>query len=84
MRDLIKSLPTPEENAKTVMVAFSSFDREGSGTVRVHEIRNIMMTLGEKLPGEIIDEMLVFADPFINHEKGELNYEDFVNATFAK
>ena len=55
--------------------AFKVFDKEGNGLISVTELRHIMMTLGDQLTEEEIDDMLKEAD---NDGDGYINYEEFI------
>ena len=48
------------------------FDRDGSGTVNAHELRQVMMNFGEQLGEDEVDEMMREADV---DGDGEINYE---------
>ena len=58
-----------------VLNAFKVFDKEGNGLISVTELRHIMMTLGDQLTEEEIDDMLKEAD---NDGDGYINYEEFI------
>jgi len=42
--------------------AFEVFDKDGSGTIDVEELRHVMKSIGEDLTDEQIEEMLKEAD----------------------
>ena len=52
--------------------AFKVFDKDGNGLISAHELRQIMMSLGEKLTDEELDEMMREAD--LNGD-GQIDYE---------
>jgi len=58
-----------------VLNAFKIFDKEGNGLISITELRHIMMTLGDQLSEEEIDDMLKEAD---NDGDGYINYEEFI------
>jgi calmodulin len=58
-----------------VLNAFKVFDKDGNGLISVTELRHIMMTLGDQLTEEEIDDMLKEAD---NDGDGYINYEEFI------
>ena len=58
-----------------VLNAFKIFDKEGNGLISITELRHIMMTLGDQLTEEEIDDMLKEAD---NDGDGYINYEEFI------
>jgi calmodulin len=61
--------------------AFRIFDKESEGKISSSEFRHIMLTLGERLSEDEIDEMIKEAD-----WKGEgyINYKDFVKIILSK
>jgi len=61
--------------------AFRIFDKEGEGRISSSEFRHIMMTLGEKLSEDEIDEMIKEAD---FKSEGFINYRDFVKVILSK
>ena len=58
-----------------VLNAFKIFDKEGNGLISITELRHIMMTLGDQLSEEEIDDMLKEAD---SDGDGYINYEEFI------
>jgi calmodulin len=42
--------------------AFKVFDKDGSGTISVDELRNVLRSLGENLTDDELDEMIKLAD----------------------
>jgi len=58
-----------------VLNAFKVFDKEGNGLISNTELRHIMMTLGDQLTEEEIDDMIREAD---SDGDGYINYEDFI------
>ena len=54
--------------------AFKIFDKGGNGMITVNELKHVMMTLGEKLPEEEVDEMIKEADP---NNEGIIQYSEF-------
>ena len=73
----MKDIDTEEE----LIEAFKYFDRGGDGLISAAEIKCVMMTLGENLTDEEVDEMLTEAD--INKD-GYVNYEQFVRKMMDK
>ncbi|KAI0275835.1 putative calmodulin [Russula aff. rugulosa BPL654] len=53
--------------------AFNGFDKDGNGFVSVAELRLVMTSIGERLTGEEVEEMLREAD--IDGD-GQVNYYD--------
>ena len=62
-------------SSDSIQEAFRIFDRDTSGAVSVAEIRHLLTSLGEKLSGKDVDELLAGMED----ENGMLNYEDFVS-----
>jgi len=58
-----------------VLNAFKVFDKDGNGLISNTELRHIMMTLGDQLTEEEIDDMIREAD---SDGDGYINYEDFI------
>jgi calmodulin len=61
--------------------AFKIFDKEGHGHIESAEFRHIMLTLGEKLSDDEVDEMIKEADP---RNEGFVNYKEFVKLMLSK
>jgi calmodulin len=61
--------------------AFRIFDKEGNGLIESTEFRHIMLTLGERLSDEEIDEMIKEADPM---NDGYINYREFAKIMLSK
>ena len=64
-----------------VINAFSTFDKEGNGTISAEELRTVLTTLGDVLTAEEVDELIREAD--INSD-GVIYYEDFVSQMVSK
>ena len=47
---------------KAIYDMFQLFDKDGNGYITGEELRNVMFSLGENLPDEVIDEMIDEAD----------------------
>jgi len=60
--------------------AFKIFDKEGKGLIPTSEFKHYMLTLGERMTDDDVDEMIKEADP---HESGFISYKDFVNKILA-
>lgn len=72
-----KETDTEEE----VLNAFKVFDKEGNGLISITDLRHIMMTLGDQLNEEEVDDMLREAD---TDGDGFINYEDFIRRMMAR
>ncbi|XP_042400121.1 calmodulin-like isoform X1 [Zingiber officinale] len=55
--------------------AFKVFDKDQNGFISKNELKNVMMSLGEKLTDEEVDQMIKEADL---DGDGQVNYEEFV------
>lgn len=62
------------ENEEELVESFKIFDKEGNGLISTAEFKHIMLTLGEKLPEEEVNEMIKEADP---NGEGSVNYREF-------
>jgi calmodulin len=56
--------------------AFKIFDKEGKGAIPTSEFRHYMLTLGEKMTDDDIEEMIKEADP---QDCGYISYKEYVN-----
>ncbi|KAJ8309339.1 hypothetical protein KUTeg_014213 [Tegillarca granosa] len=65
-----------------IIEAFKCFDRDGSGTISIAELRHVLTSLGEKLTDEEVDEMIKDADTgegSVNYRgNGVINFADFL------
>ena len=61
--------------------AFKVFDKEGNGLIPSSEFRHIMLTLGERLSDDEVEEMINEAD-----YRGEvfINYKEFVKILLSR
>lgn len=64
------------------MEAFKTFDREGQGFVSAAELRQVLVSLGERLTEPEVDEILKFTDTQEDLD-GNLKYEDFISKVIA-
>ena len=63
---------TTNDTEEEIRDAFRIFDKDGNGLISAHELRQIMMNLGEKVTDEELDEMMREAD--LNGD-GQIDYE---------
>jgi calmodulin len=56
--------------------AFKIFDKEGKGAIPTTEFRHYMLTLGERMTDDDIEEMIREADP---QDSGYIDYRNYVN-----
>jgi calmodulin len=61
--------------------AFKVFDYNGNGYITVQELRNVMLTLGEYLTSDEVDELVKEAD--LDND-GQINYEEFIKLMMSK
>lgn len=57
-----------------------TFDRDGTGTISVAELRHVLTNLGEKLSGAQVDSIL---QNIPESDRGQINYENFVTAVMS-
>lgn len=77
---LIASLLAGPSNADEIIAAFKTFDRDGSGTVSVKELKNVLTSLGDRLSEAEVDELLKDAAV----ANGSVKYADFVRTVLSK
>lgn len=58
-----------------IFEAFKVFDKDGSGKIDATELRNIMLSLGENLSDEEVNQMIKEAD--LNGD-GEIDFDEFM------
>ena len=75
---MMKSIHDLDSEEKT-MEAFRVFDRDGSGVIRVSELKSIMMQLGSTITEAEADDLLQLA----NQEEGLIDYVEFVKSIFG-
>ena len=74
----LMSKTSPDYEAQNeIIAAFKSFDKDKTGFINCDEFKHIMMTIGDKMTEEDIDEMFNWANIT---EEGQINYEEFVRA----
>jgi calmodulin len=75
---MVKTIHDVETEERT-LEAFRVFDRDKSGVMRIAELKHIMMTLGESMPEEQVDELL----KLVKQEDGLIDYVEFVKSIFG-
>lgn len=66
----------PAEKAEEVREAFSVFDRDGTGSISVVELRHIMTNLGEKLTDQEVNDLIKEID--VDND-GQIMYAGMAN-----
>jgi calmodulin len=69
--ELMSEMQREGESAEELEAAFKAFDVSSTGFIEVTELRQTLMSKGEKMTEEEVDEFLTFAD---SKGKGEVNY----------
>lgn len=64
-----------KQSEEEIVEAFRVFDKDGTGTISVAELRHIMGNLGEKLTEQEVEDMIQQADV---DPEGLIHYEQFV------
>lgn len=76
-----KDFTKPEE----IIEAFRTFDKDGTGTIKIPLMRYIVQSIGDKLEPDAADEFVEYATGVADKEKtGEIDYELLVKALFEK
>ncbi|KAG4436631.1 EF-hand [Leptodontidium sp. 2 PMI_412] len=76
------SIKTKPSNADDEMrSAFNVFDKDGSGTISVDELGQLMKTFGENLSDEDLKVMIQEVD---KNGDGHIDYQEFVNFFLEK
>jgi len=65
-----------KELEEELFEAFKIFDKEGKGAIPTSEFKHYMLTLGERMTDDDIEEMIKEADP---QDSGYIGYKDYVN-----
>lgn len=64
-----------------LLEAFRVFDRDGNGYITSNELKNVMITLGEYLTPDEVEELVKEADL---DGDGQINYEEFIKLMMSK
>lgn len=73
----MKDVDTEDE----LMQSFRIFDKDGNGYISAAELKHVMLSLGEKLTDEEIEEMINEADA---NNDGQVDYDEFVKMMTCK
>ena len=71
---LMMSSRTQQTSQEELLNAFKMFDKERNGIIERDELEHVLKTIGLEVTPEMIDEMMIVADP---DGKGGVTYEDF-------
>jgi len=66
----------PADKAEEVREAFRVFDRDGTGSISVQELRHILTNLGEKLSDQEVNDLIKEID--VDHD-GQIMYNGMMN-----
>jgi len=72
---MLRQMKTPQDEEIELRESFKVFDTDGDGYISASELRQVMVTLGEKLTDDELHEMIREADV---DGDGLVNYEGFV------
>lgn len=78
---MLRQMKTPQDEEIELRESFKVFDKNGDGYISAGELRQVMMTLGEKLTDDEVEEMIREADV---DGDGLVNYEEFVRMMLNK
>ncbi len=79
--DLMHKRAKDEDIEEELSEAFRIFDKEDNGLISISEFRHIMLTLGERLTEDEVDEMIKEAD---TKGDGFIHYKDFAKVMLLK
>ncbi|KAK9467806.1 hypothetical protein V1512DRAFT_235874 [Lipomyces arxii] len=69
------------DSAQEIKEAFRVFDRDNNGFISATELRHVMVSIGERLTEEEVDQMIREAD---KNNDGRIDYNEFVDLMLAK
>ncbi|KAK1600050.1 uncharacterized protein LY79DRAFT_532398 [Colletotrichum navitas] len=82
---LMSEAPAPSskdsDTNKELVAAFKVFDKDNSGSVSPSELRQVLLSLGQRATDEEIEEMIKHADLDGN---GSIDYQEFVQLMAPK
>ena len=71
---LMMSSRTQQTSQEELLNAFKMFDKERNGIIERDELEHVLKTIGLEVTPEMVDEMMIVADP---DGKGGVTFEDF-------
>ena len=69
------------DKEEKIREVFNVFDKDRNGYISAAELRHVMVSLGEKLADQEVDEMIKEAD--LDND-GQVNYEEFLTLMMSK
>lgn len=69
------------DDADDLKLAFAAFDRDGSGTITREELRAVLLSLGEGVTDEEVEEVIEGAD---EDGDADLDFDEFVTLVLGK
>jgi calmodulin len=69
---MVRQMKSPQDDEIELRESFRVFDKNGDGYITASELRQVMLTLGEKLTDDEVNEMIREADV---DGDGKVNYE---------
>jgi calmodulin len=75
---MVRQMKSPQDDEIELRESFRVFDKNGDGYITASELRQVMLTLGEKLTDDEVNEMIREADV---DGDGKVNYEGWFLAT---
>ena len=73
---MLRQMKTPQDEEIELRESFKVFDKNNDGYISAGELRQVMMTLGEKLTDDEVEEMIREADV---DGDGLVNYEGWLD-----
>ena len=78
MAHMMVSHDSPAAQYERLEHAFKIFDADGSGNISTHEMRTVLLNLGEPISVEDVDEVVSLFD---KDDDGHINYVEFAQGT---
>ena len=78
---IMKKREKDVDNEEEVINAFKLFDKEGNGLININELKHIMLTVGNNITEEELNDLLKEAD---TDNDGYINYEEFIRSLLSK
>ena len=78
---IVKRREKNVDKEEEVLNAFKLFDKEGNGLININELKHIMLTVGNNITEEELNDLLKEAD---TDNDGYINYEEFIRSLLSK